>query len=309
MNKNNKSGSHKIFKCPYHGCNNTYLVRNKLLIHLRTHYGIKPFVCAYCSKSFNDKGNLNIHLRIHTGECPFKCPQCNKVFKTKGQIKEHMASHVPDKPFQCPHCLKFFKRKGVLKTHMQIHENDQKYLIKKQLYVKILNQKYSKNSHCGNMSYKFYNSNNDSKNTTPSITPVVEEAKSHKDMSILSLDQSFSNAENDSENFEKINNSCIDEEDKQLEIIEKNEEKNKEENEICENKIFNLFEDSFEQKDEEFLFYSKSDNNNDFCFKKNFNELDDLNSIGYFNSFNEANQNNNVGSSEDYKKFSYFNYI
>jgi uncharacterized Zn-finger protein len=43
-----------------------------MIAHLRTHFGIKPFICSFCFKKFNEKGNLKTHLRIHTGERLFK---------------------------------------------------------------------------------------------------------------------------------------------------------------------------------------------------------------------------------------------
>ena len=99
-------------------------MKNILLAHLRIHYGIKPFVCKYCSKSFNEKGNLKTHIRIHTGERPFKCKQCNKGFKALGQLKDHFISHTGYKPFQCPYCKKFYRRKEILKNHINIHSKE-----------------------------------------------------------------------------------------------------------------------------------------------------------------------------------------
>ena len=105
---------------------------------MRTHYGIKPFICSYCSKSFNEKGNLKTHIRIHTGERPFKCKKCNKGFKALGQLKDHLISHTGFKPFQCPHCLKFYRRKEILKNHVIIHAKDPYFIDNQDKYQEML---------------------------------------------------------------------------------------------------------------------------------------------------------------------------
>ena len=124
--KENKLKNNFKFTCPFKKCLKGYSHKNKMLAHLRTHYGIKPFVCSFCGKNFNEKGNLKTHLRIHTGERPFKCEKCQKSFKALGQLKEHITSHTGIKPFQCPICLKYYRRKGILKNHIFIHHSNKK---------------------------------------------------------------------------------------------------------------------------------------------------------------------------------------
>ena len=136
--KNKNVKEPKKFICPFKNCQKSYALKNILLAHLRTHYGIKPFVCSYCSKSFNEKGNLKTHIRIHTGERPFKCKKCNKGFKALGQLKDHLISHTGFKPFQCPHCLKFYRRKEILKNHVIIHAKDPYFVDNQDKYQEML---------------------------------------------------------------------------------------------------------------------------------------------------------------------------
>lgn len=139
VNKISPITSENKLKCLFPNCGNLLASKQLLLTHLRTHYGVKPFICNFCSKSFNDRGNLKNHIRIHTGERPFKCSLCDKSFKTEGQLREHLKTHFKDKPFQCPHCHKFYKRKGVLKIHMLIHKDEPSFIQKKDIYEKMVN--------------------------------------------------------------------------------------------------------------------------------------------------------------------------
>jgi hypothetical protein len=137
--KNKNIKEPKKFICPFKNCQKSYTLKNVLLAHLRTHYGIKPFVCSYCNKSFNEKGNLKTHVRIHTGERPFKCKKCNKGFKALGQLKDHLISHTGFKPFQCPYCQKFYRRKEILKNHVIIHAKDPYFQNNQHKFNEILN--------------------------------------------------------------------------------------------------------------------------------------------------------------------------
>ena len=180
----------------YSGCNKTYLVQSKLFVHLRMHFGIKPFVCHFCAKSFNEKGNLQTHLRIHTNERPYKCNQCTKAFKTEGQLKEHIFSHCPDKPFQCPFCLHFFKRKGVLKTHMLLHRSCPEYLAKSDLYEEIVEKMNKKNFSCENNYTINSNFSNDSSKGSTTLSPVLPKLKEDKSFENLEISGKNENEKN-----------------------------------------------------------------------------------------------------------------
>ncbi|PVV02267.1 hypothetical protein BB560_003285 [Smittium megazygosporum] len=89
----NIHGAEKL-RCIMNGCDKTFSQKAHLLIHLRTHMGMKPFKCEYpgCGKSFTQLGNLKTHYRRHTGEKPFACtvPNCPKSFSQSGNLKTHL---------------------------------------------------------------------------------------------------------------------------------------------------------------------------------------------------------------------------
>jgi len=121
--------TNKLFICRYPNCNKKYYHQNRIVIHLRTHVGKKPFLCQFCGKLFNERGNLKTHLRIHTGERPYKCDfqGCTSAFKAFGHLRDHKKIHFNIRPFKCEFCLKSFSRSGVLKIHRSIHTGERQY--------------------------------------------------------------------------------------------------------------------------------------------------------------------------------------
>ena len=110
------------FKCPYLLCKNSYSNQSRLLIHIRTHSGFKPYICPICKKSFNEKGNLKTHIGFHSNERPYKCNYCDKSYKTNGHLKDHIETHHFNlKKFVCNICQSKFGRRSTLSSHMRTH--------------------------------------------------------------------------------------------------------------------------------------------------------------------------------------------
>ncbi|KIR96318.1 specific RNA polymerase II transcription factor [Cryptococcus deuterogattii 2001/935-1] len=99
------------YTCHWDGCGGEegrmFKSRQKVLRHLQSHIGHKPFVCG----------------RTHNGEKPFVCPYCEKGFVEASNLTKHIRTHTGERPFACSHpgCGKKFSRPDQLKRHMTIH--------------------------------------------------------------------------------------------------------------------------------------------------------------------------------------------
>lgn len=110
----------KLFNCTFQGCNSKFSNKSRLEVHIRTHFGQKPFQCPICNKSFNEKGNLKTHMKFHSPDRPFQCNLCSKNYKTKGHLKDHIqVKHIQKDKYICKFCLKDFRRFPPLLYHLK----------------------------------------------------------------------------------------------------------------------------------------------------------------------------------------------
>ena len=61
-------------------CGKAFSLASKLLVHIRTHTGERPFASTECPARFTQSCNLQNHQRAHTGERPFACTECPTRF-------------------------------------------------------------------------------------------------------------------------------------------------------------------------------------------------------------------------------------
>merc|ERR1712037_530804 len=87
--------------------------------HLKSHAGIKDFVCGSCGKAYGSKRAMDLHISVvHLGEKNFPCKECGKSFGRHTTLRVHMLSHTGERPFQCEFCNAGFKEKRNLQNHI-----------------------------------------------------------------------------------------------------------------------------------------------------------------------------------------------
>lgn len=92
--------------------------------HMRTHTGIKSFVCQTCGRGFTQKKQLMVHIRVHTKEKPYECEICRKSFTQKGTLTIHLRTHSGERPYRCHICSKGFISKSSLNVHKCVSNKD-----------------------------------------------------------------------------------------------------------------------------------------------------------------------------------------
>ncbi|XP_025830256.1 zinc finger protein 585B-like [Agrilus planipennis] len=112
-----KGGREKKHLCDM--CGKGFAVKYKLILHYRTHTGVKPYSCSYCAKSFTKRDYLVMHERIHSGEKPYSCEYCGKCFNQTAPLRVHIRSHTGERPFVCHICNSGFISKGSLNIHIK----------------------------------------------------------------------------------------------------------------------------------------------------------------------------------------------
>ncbi|KNC98407.1 uncharacterized protein SPPG_06111 [Spizellomyces punctatus DAOM BR117] len=127
------SGQHE-YVCMWENCDRNgkpFNQRQKVMRHIQTHTGDKPYQCTVCNQRFSESGIMTQHMRTHTGERPYKCPEptCERQFAIPGALTIHIRKHTGEKPFKCKMdgCDKRFAESSNLTKHLRVHTGEKPF--------------------------------------------------------------------------------------------------------------------------------------------------------------------------------------
>ncbi|KAF8582787.1 hypothetical protein K439DRAFT_1350553 [Ramaria rubella] len=123
------------YHCLWEGCNRSgglgFSSKQKILRHVQSHTGHRPFRCTTCDQYFSEAATLQQHMRRHTKEKPYICdfPGCGKAFAITGALTIHRRVHSGSKPFRCTFCNRqvSFSESSNLSKHVRTHTGDRPY--------------------------------------------------------------------------------------------------------------------------------------------------------------------------------------
>ena len=92
-----------FYKCNLPGCGSSFCEANELREHIqKSHASTSMFPCPYCACIWSDYCRLIEHIPSHIGTRPYRCIQCDVAFKTSAALRKHFQrSHRVNRPFAC----------------------------------------------------------------------------------------------------------------------------------------------------------------------------------------------------------------
>lgn len=119
--------------CDY--CQKQFINKDQLLVHVRNHFGIRPFQCTFCPKAFAHRTGKSVHEKICSNsgvrskprDHNYKCNFCSRKFLNQSHLNDHETTHTGKRPHQCSLCDRTFATYCSLVTHVKVHADDKQY--------------------------------------------------------------------------------------------------------------------------------------------------------------------------------------
>jgi uncharacterized Zn-finger protein len=130
------TGSSSFYCCQWIGCMcPVYTSLDTLVAHVMQDHvqsGKSSYVCGWaeCSREgrpFVKRHKIMTHIRSHTGERPFACDACGKRFARHDSLITHSKLHAKKRAYMCPHagCGQSFGQVHLLENHERINHTGQ----------------------------------------------------------------------------------------------------------------------------------------------------------------------------------------
>ncbi|XP_053612124.1 histone H4 transcription factor [Plodia interpunctella] len=115
------------FLCSWAGCGATFIKRNPLRVHMRSHTGERVIACYHCGLHFASYRKLTDHVRRQNvnPNTEFACSVCGKLHATEYLLRCHARQHIS--AYACAMCDMSAPTTAALAQHVRYRHIDDRH--------------------------------------------------------------------------------------------------------------------------------------------------------------------------------------